>query len=192
MLISKDFFIKRRKSNLKIMKYQYEILGTAIVLVALVISFQISKSSIRKFTIMRSIDPNRKKFILNFSYLMYYLIAGIALALIWGVNLKEFTIFISSVLAVLGIGFVAQWSLLSNLTSSVILFFYHPLRIGDRIRVLDKDFDWTGEIKDITGFYLLIKTDQGEQITLPNSLVMQKGIEMLDKRQIVKTLNSKA
>ncbi len=173
------------------MKYQQEILSTIIVVVFVIICYQISKNAIRRFATLKSIDPNRKKAILNFSYLIYYLIAGTVLAIIWGVDIKEFTIFISSVLAVLGVSFVAQWSLLSNLTASVILFFYHPLRIGDRIRILDKDFDWTGEIKDITGFYLLIKTDQGEQITLPNSLVMQKGIEMLDKKTIVETLSPK-
>ncbi|WP_155839638.1 mechanosensitive ion channel family protein [Aquimarina latercula] len=87
----------------------------------------------------------------------------------------------SSVLAVLGVGFFAQWSILSNLTASAILFFSHPLRIGDRIKVLDKDFDWSGEVKDITGFYLFMKTDDGKNITIPTSIIMQKGIEILDK-----------
>ena len=82
-------------------------------------------------------------------------------------------------LEVLGVGFFAQWSLLSNLTASVILFFNHPVRIGSRIRILDKDFDLTGEVKDITGFYFFIETDKGETITFPNSLIMQKGIEIL-------------
>ncbi len=103
------------------------------------------------------------------------------LAVIWGVDIKEFSVFISSVLAVLGIAFFAQWSILSNLTASAILFFNHPVRIGDRIKVLDKDFEWIGEVKDITGFYLFIKTDSDENIILPNSMVVQKGIQILDR-----------
>jgi small-conductance mechanosensitive channel len=47
--------------------------------------------------------------------------------------------------------------------------------------VLDKDFDWTGEVKNITGFYFFIKTDSGDNISLPNSLVIQKGIQIFDK-----------
>ena len=88
--------------------------------------------------------------------------------------------FVSSILAVLGVGFFAQWSILSNLTASVILFFNHPVRIGDRIRILDKDFDLTGVVKDITGFYFFLYTDDGRNVSLPNSIVIQKGIEILD------------
>jgi small-conductance mechanosensitive channel len=101
--------------------------------------------------------------------------------IIWGVEFKQINVFISSVLAVLGIAFFAQWSILSNLTASIILFFNHPVRIGDRIRVLDKDFNWTGEVQDITGFYLFMITDRGENITLPTSLVIQKGIQIMNK-----------
>lgn len=161
--------------------HEQKIVGTFIVIVILVVFIQLTKRALRRFTIIKSIEPNRKKMILNFCYLLFYLIVSAVLAVIWGVDVKQFTIFVSSILAVLGVAFVAQWSILSNLTASVILFFYHPLRIGDRIRILDKDFDWTGEVKDITGFYLFIKTDRGERITLPNSLVIQKGIQMLEK-----------
>ncbi|MEL6306351.1 MAG: mechanosensitive ion channel domain-containing protein, partial [Bacteroidota bacterium] len=90
-------------------------------------------------------------------------------------------VFLSSALAVLGVAFVAQWSILSNLTASVILFFNHPLRLGDRIRVQDKDFDWTGVVEDISGFYLYMRTDDDRRITIPTNLVIQKGIEIMNK-----------
>ena len=169
---------------LQFMLYKSEILWTTIALVIFIILAQLIRRIVRKFALIRSLDPNRKKIILNIFYGIGYLFFMIALAIIWGVDVKQFTLFISSVLAVLGVGFFAQWSILSNLTASVILFFYHPLRIGDRIRVIDKDYDWVGEIKDITGFFLFMKTDTGEEITLPNSLVLQHGIEMLERKEV--------
>ena len=165
--------------------YKQEALYTAGLIIIMFLAIVVVKKAIKKFSFVRAIDPNRRKVILYLSYLMIYIIAGSALALIWGVNEKQLLIFISSVLAILGVGFFAQWSILSNLTASVILFFNHPLRIGHRIRILDKDFDWSGEVKDITGFYLFMKTDDGRIITLPTSLVMQKGIEILDKEEPV-------
>lgn len=66
----------------------------------------------------------------------------------------------------------------------MILFFNHAVRLGDGIRILDKDFDWTGEVKDITGFYLFMKTDDGRNITLPTSLIIQKGTEIMSKPSI--------
>ncbi|PKV49445.1 mechanosensitive ion channel-like protein [Aquimarina sp. MAR_2010_214] len=161
--------------------YRDEILLSIIVLILLFFVLLITKRVIKKFAKLKSINADRRKLIRNLSYLIHYLIAGIALVIIWGVEFKQFSVFMSSVLAVLGIAFFAQWSILSNLTASIILFFSHPVRIGDRIRVLDKDFDWTGEVQDITGFYLFMVTDRGENITLPTSLVIQKGIQIMNK-----------
>ncbi|WP_027395080.1 mechanosensitive ion channel domain-containing protein [Aquimarina latercula] len=170
---------------MNLLAYKEELLYTLILMAFMVIVILITKSAIRKFSFVRSIEVNRRKIIFNLSYLFIYLFTALILSLIWGVDLKQFSVFVSSILAVLGVGFFAQWSILSNLTASVILFFSHPVRIGDRIRILDKDFDWTGEVKDITGFYFFIKTDNGQKISLPNSLVIQKGIQILDEDEIV-------
>jgi small-conductance mechanosensitive channel len=164
-----------------LISYRKELLYSAILMLVIFLITLLTKVAIHRFSFVRAIEVHRRKVIFNLSIILNYLIGSGILAIIWGINLKDFSIFISSILAVLGVAFVAQWSILSNLTASVILFFSHPVRIGDRIRVLDKDFDWTGEVKNITGFYFFIKTDSGDNISLPNSLVIQKGIQIFDK-----------
>lgn len=159
---------------------EQEIIYSIALLISMGVIIYAIKKAIKRFTFVRSIEVNRRKIIFNLSYLIIYIIGGTLLAAIWGVDEKRLTVFISSILAVLGVGFFAQWSILSNLTASVILFFNHPVRIGDRVRILDKDFNLSGVLVDITGFYFFIKTDDGQNITLPNSLVMQKGIEILE------------
>ncbi len=172
-------YFKQDQGMLDLMSFKNEILTTAIVLVVIVGLNSLSKRAIRRFGRTSSIDINSRKIIFYLSNLFFYGVGIILITLIWGVNLQEFSVFISSVLAIVGIGFVAQWSILSNLTASVILFFSHPLRLGDRIRVLDSDFDWTGKVEDISGFYLFMRTDDGRRITIPTNLVIQKGIEIL-------------
>jgi small-conductance mechanosensitive channel len=162
-----------------------ELLFTLLLVVIMITVILIIKKAIRKFSFVQAIEINRRKVLFNICYFIIYLISGFFLAIIWGVKFQEFTIFISSVLAVLGVGFFAQWSILSNLTASFILFFYHPIRIGHRIKIIDKDYNWIGEVKNITAFYFFIETDAGENISLPNSLVMQKGIEILAKEEPV-------
>ncbi len=163
--------------------FKSEILFTIILLAVIIALNSISKRGIRRFGRTSSIDMNSRKIIFYLSNLLFYLVAFIGISLIWGVDLEDFSVFISSILAILGVGFVAQWSILSNLTASVILFFNHPLRLGDRIRVMDKDFDWTGKVEDISGFYLFMRTDDGKQITIPTNLVIQKGIEILKEKK---------
>ena len=161
------------------MSFKTELLLTAILLIIIFSLKSLNKRAIRRFGRTSAIDMNSRKIIFYLNNLVFYILALVGISLIWGVNLEDFSVFMSSVLAIVGIGFVAQWSILSNLTASVILFFSHPLRLGDRIRVLDKDFDWTGKVEDISGFYLFMRTDDGRRITIPTNLVIQKGIEIL-------------
>ena len=82
----------------------------------------------------------------------------------------------------LGIAFFSQWSLLSNITSSVILFFNHPLKLGDTIKMLDKEYPLEGEVTELTYFFIHLKTTSGETITIPNSLLLQKSIAVIEKK----------
>ena len=45
--------------------------------------------------------------------------------------------------------------------------------VGDYIKVHDKEHDYQGIIDDIKTFHLIIKTDKGETITYPNSLILK-------------------
>ena len=83
----------------------------------------------------------------------------------------------------LGIAFFAQWSLLSNITAGIILFFNHPLKIGDYVEVLDKDYPFGGEISDLTYFFVHLKTKKGEIITIPNSVILQKSIATIESKK---------
>ncbi|WP_235914942.1 mechanosensitive ion channel family protein [Flagellimonas ochracea] len=165
------------------MSFKTEVLLTAVLLVFIFVVNSLGKRAIRRFGRLSSIDMNNRKIIFYLHNLLFYGLALVGLSIIWGVNLQDFSVFLSSILAILGVGFVAQWSILSNLTASVILFFNHPLRLGDRIRVLDKDFDWTGKVEDLSGFYLFMRTDDGRRITIPTNLVIQKGIEILQPEE---------
>ena len=89
-------------------------------------------------------------------------------------------VFITSLITVLGIAFFAQWSILANITSSLILFFNHPVKIGQRIRVLDKEYEIEVKLIDISFYFLYIKTDAGELVTIPTSVALQKTMVIKD------------
>ena len=88
--------------------------------------------------------------------------------------------FATSLLTVLGIAFFAQWSIISNITSSLIIFFNHPVKIGDSIAILDNEYHIEGKVNDIGIFFLIIKTNEGELVTIPNNVFTQKMIKKLD------------
>jgi small-conductance mechanosensitive channel len=120
----------------------------------------------------------RRKMIIKILQLLATTIFLLILGGIWGLDQKDILLFASSVLTVFGIAFFAQWSILSNITAAIILYFHHPLKIGDTIKVIDKDFPFEGEITDISYFYVHLKTPDEDIVTLPNNLVLQKAISI--------------
>ena len=104
-----------------------------------------------------------------------------------GIALTEFSLFISSFFAVLGVALFAQWSILSNITASVIIFFFFPYRVGSLVKIIDADDnDVSGIIEEITLFHVIIQKDDN-LITYPNSLILQKAVIKLDAITTSKT-----
>jgi small-conductance mechanosensitive channel len=125
---------------------------------------------------------------LNFGFLLLGLVL---VCFFLGLGYQQVFIFMSSFLAVLGIALIAQWSMLSHLTAGVIIFFAFPYRIGDRIRVADKDDDISGRIIEIALFHVLIRRDDGSMVIYPNSLILQKAVIKLSSSSVA-TASSEA
>lgn len=113
--------------------------------------------------------------ILKFTNLAIFVILVIVLIAIWGVEQKNILTFITSALTVVGIALVAQWSILSNITSALIIFISHPVKLGESLTIIDKEFDIRGQVSDIGLFYVILKTDTNEKITIPNNVILQKA-----------------
>lgn len=155
---------------------EIQIIETA-VLAAIVVGVKlVSRSSVNRLLNKMDFDLKRKQISHRIINLFLTIFIVTVLAGIWNIHRDQLIVFMTSVVTVLGIAFFAQWSILSNITSSLILFFNHPMKIGQRIRVVDKEYDISGELIDISFFFLYIKSDDGELITIPNTIVLQKTI----------------
>jgi small-conductance mechanosensitive channel len=99
-----------------------------------------------------------------------------ALIIIWGIDLRNILIFVSSFFAVIGIALFASWSVLSNVTAGVIIFFSFPYKIGDSIKIVDGENSIEGKITDMTLFHIKVKEIEGNVILYPNNLAIQKPI----------------
>ena len=161
--------------------HQSEILGTLVCLLVLFISRTISIKIIRRVSRISDMDAIRSRLIIKYVIVGHGLILVIAMVLIWGVPIADIGVVLSSVFAVIGVALFASWSILSNITAGVILFFTFPFKIGDRIRVLDKDLPEPLEciIEDIRAFHLHLRKSNGELVTYPNNLMLQKAVALL-------------
>lgn len=160
-------------------EFTREIIGTGILFVLLISLRIITTKVVKKYAKSSQIIEHRTNLVIKYIHLLINILAVIALITIWGVEPNDIFIALSSIATVVGVAMFAQWSILSNITSGIILFFSFPFKIGDIIRIHDKDFPIEAEIKDISAFHVYLKTKDGEKIIYPNNLLLQKGISIL-------------
>ncbi|EKF75520.1 hypothetical protein A11A3_04149 [Alcanivorax hongdengensis A-11-3] len=98
------------------------------------------------------------------------------LGILWGLNGDGIMVFATSLLALLGVALFASWSMLSNTTAAIILFFSVPYRVGDRIRLLDGDNTVTGQIRHMGLIFITVQDELGHRYSLPNNLLLQKTV----------------
>ncbi|MEZ4779148.1 MAG: mechanosensitive ion channel [Flavobacteriaceae bacterium] len=165
-------------------KFLFEIILTVSIIFVLLIIRWILIIIVNRFANKSEKVEHRTGLIIK--YINFLIVFGILLSgvLIWGVDFSSVGVVLSSVFAVIGVALFAQWSILSNVTSGVIMFFTFPYKIGDYIIIHDKEYDYQGTIEDIKAFHVLLKTKEDKLITYPNSLMLQKGVSVIKPEEI--------
>jgi len=164
--------------------YKSEFIYSIILLVILFVSRVILKAAIKRIGKKSNINEARTNLIIRYATVTLFLIASLIESFILGAEPRELALVFSSVFAVIGIALFAIWSILSNITSGVIMFFSFPYKVGDKIQIHDKDFPIEAIIEDITAFQILLRLDNGNLVTYPNNLILQKAVTLIKKDAI--------
>ena len=159
-----------------------ELIRTGVLLFLFFVIRIIVSKLVKRYGRLSEIIEHRTNLVLKYIHLLINFILAFALVVVWGVDTKVIIFAFSSITTVLGVAMFAQWSILSNITSGIILFFSFPFKIGDVIQIHDKDFPIEAEIEDIKAFHLYLKTKEGEMVTYPNNLLLQKGISIIKSK----------
>jgi len=153
-----------------------KIIESAVILVLYVI-FRLASYKLIERTVAKNLMQKTRGKVIKKAINLILLLTSITFVLVvWGVDQKELVFFLGSLITVLGIAFFAQWSILSNVTSGIILFFNHTVTLDDTITVMDKDYQIEGRVSDIGLFFVTIKPKEGEKVILPNNVFIQKMI----------------
>jgi len=100
---------------------------------------------------------------------------GLSVAALWAS--------VTGIVALVALGFVAVWSVLSNILCSILMIIFPPFRIGDNIEVQEpsNEFCIRGKVDSINMMFttLLTLNADGEPesvIRIPNSIFFQKYV----------------
>ena len=170
--------------NAFIQSHLQEIYSTIALFIGLLFFKFISTKAIKKVGKISDLNTSRTKLIIKYSSIGISTIGLVSLLIIWGGKGEDLGIVLSSFFAILGVALFATWSILSNISAGIILFFSFPFKIGDRIKIQDDDFPLEAVITDIRAFYVELKTEESTLVTYPNNLFLQKGVLLLKKQEL--------
>lgn len=167
--------------------YQSELINSAILIGILLIISLIVKLVLKKVARKSDLKIARAHLVDRYVTVVLILIAFLFESFIFGAKPEDLALVFSSVFAVIGIALFAIWSILSNVTSGVIMFFSFPYKVGDKIKIHDKDYPIEAIIEDIRAFQLHLRLDNGDLVTYPNNLILQKAVTLVQKNALEET-----
>ena len=161
--------------------FQTQINESIVCLVAFLVIRYSGKYIVRNAVVRSSFKAKEEKEVMRLLNLLILLVLAVILTAIWGVKQSEVLVFATSVITVLGIAFFAEMSILSNVTACLVLFFQHPIKIGDTIKVHAGEHPIEGVLTDITYFFIFIRTSDKGTITMPNTTLLKHPFTIVEQ-----------
>lgn len=93
---------------------------------------------------------------------------------VFGFNLGGLWAVLSTVLGLVAIGFVAVWSVLSNVSCTMMILFFRPFSVGDELQFAGEPVK--GRVVDLNFLYTTLETDDDALLQIPNNLFFQKVV----------------
>jgi small-conductance mechanosensitive channel len=101
-----------------------------------------------------------------------WIIAAMVVLEIWGISVGGLWTLLVSAATLVGVGFLATWTMISNVTASFFIAFWHPFRLGDTIEMIPENL--SGRVIDRNLMFVVIRESSGAIIQIPNNLFFQK------------------
>ena len=101
-----------------------------------------------------------------------WVLAAMLVLEIWGVNVGGLWTVLVSAATIVGVGFLATWTMISNITASFFIAFWRPFRLGDTVEMLPENL--SGRVIDINLMFIVVRENSGTVIQIPNNLFFQK------------------
>lgn len=150
--------------------------GTIVVLVAAFIGSLYINRALRR--VLLGIQPRLRLpsettvFFTRALSSLLWLCAGLLVLDVWGISVAGIWTVLASAAAVIGVGFLAVWTIVSNITASLFITIWHPFRLGETVEILPENL--RGRVIDRNLMFTVLREASGAALQIPNSLFFQK------------------
>jgi small-conductance mechanosensitive channel len=109
-----------------------------------------------------------------------WIVAAMLVLEIWGVSVGGLWTLLVSAATIVGVGFLATWTMISNITASFFIALWRPFHLGDTIEMLPEKL--SGRVIDHSLMFVVIRENSGTVIQIPNNLFFQRMFKVSSGR----------
>jgi small-conductance mechanosensitive channel len=156
----------------------YHVLATVIALIIAIALWYVVKKGVS--TICRhSVLSELELLIMKITRWVYWLLAGVVILQQMGFNTENLWTTLTAVAAMVAVGFIAVWSVLSNFVSSFLILSSRLFKPRDEIEVLDiGGGSIKGRVRSIDLMFTIVEESNANggyaRIKIPNNIFFQK------------------
>lgn len=93
-----------------------------------------------------------------------------------GVNVDGLWTLLLSVLTVIGVGLLAVWTMVSNITANFFILIWKPYELGDRVELIPDGIK--GRAVDRSMMFTVLREEDGGTLMVPNNLFFQRIVRL--------------
>ncbi len=101
-----------------------------------------------------------------------WLIAALLVLSLWGVSVGGFWTLLVSIATIIGVGFLAVWAMISNVTAGLFITIWRPFQSGDTVELLPENLK--GRVSGRNLMFTVMREESGARLHVPNNLFFQK------------------
>jgi small-conductance mechanosensitive channel len=101
-----------------------------------------------------------------------WLVTAMLVLNLWGISVSGLWTLLASAIAVVGVGFLAVWTMVSNATASFFISLWRPFRLGQTVEILPENLK--GRVIDRNLMFTVLRDEDGNLLQVPNNLFFQK------------------
>jgi small-conductance mechanosensitive channel len=106
-----------------------------------------------------------------------WLITATLILSLWGLSVSGLWTLVISAIAVIGVGFLAVWTIVSNVTASFFITVWRPFNLGQTIEILPENL--RGRVIDRNLMFTVLREEGGNLLQIPNNLFFQKVFRVI-------------
>jgi small-conductance mechanosensitive channel len=101
-----------------------------------------------------------------------WLIAALLILSLWGVKVSGLWTLLVTTATIIGVGFLAVWAMISNVTANLFITIWRPFQLGDTVELLPENLKGRVIVRNL--MFTVLREENGARLHVPNNLFFQK------------------